>query len=141
MAYPQFNEPSWLQNYIAEQKANAGSFGERYLKPFEQSAIAGITAYKTGEKSAKIKEIIGGSSKEIDDSIANVMKEIADLENRKKSIQSKIALSQEASKQMEGYKPNVTGQMEGYKPNPLTREPAELNTQGPVVLDDYFYTV
>jgi hypothetical protein len=140
MAYPQFNEPSWLQDYIAEQKANAGSFGQRYLQPFEQAAVAGIGAYKSGEKSNKIKEIIGSSSKEIDDSIANVMKEIADLENRKKSIQSKIALSQEASKQIEGYKPNVTGQMEGYKPNPLTREPAELNTQGPVVLDDYFYT-
>lgn len=53
-----WQEPSWLQNYVAEQKANAGSFGERYLKPFEQAAVAGITAYKSGEKSAKVKEII-----------------------------------------------------------------------------------
>lgn len=58
MAYPQFNEPSWLQNYIAEQKANAGTFSERYLKLLEQSAIAGISAYKSGEKSDKIKSII-----------------------------------------------------------------------------------
>lgn len=53
-----WQEPTWLQNYIAEQKANAGTFGERYLKPFEQSAIAGISAYKSGEKSDKIKSII-----------------------------------------------------------------------------------
>lgn len=53
-----WQEPTWLQNYIAEQKASAGSFGERYLKPFEQSTIAGISAYKSGEKSDKIKSII-----------------------------------------------------------------------------------
>lgn|SRR5574343_18251 len=53
-----WQEPTWLQNYVAEQKANASSFGERYLKPLEQAAISGISAYKSGEKSDKIKSII-----------------------------------------------------------------------------------
>jgi len=134
-----WQEPTWLQNYVAEQKANAGTFGERYLKPFEQAAIAGISAYKSGEKSDKIKEILNSVNKEIDESIANVMKEITDLENRKKSIENKIALSQKESEEMEGYKPNSTS-MEGYKPNPLKREPAELNTPSPIVLNDYIYS-
>ena len=134
-----WQEPTWLQNYVAEQKAQAGSFGERYLKPFEQAAIAGISAYKSGEKSDKIKEILNSANKEIDDSIASVMKEIEDLERQKKSIEDKITMSEKATSQMEGYKPN-SSTMEGYKPNSLKREPTELNAPSPIVLNDYIYS-